>query len=194
MHAPHPDRLTRRELIQRGALGTMLLSSAGLFTTGCAGYRNRIQPDDEDALRFFSVKEYAIALAAADAMLPGESDGFPDHRELKTVLKLDRELAQWDPVRSKDIPLLMGLLEHGTPLFGHSFRRFSRLPLESRRAYLAGWGESGILLRRSGFIALKGLFAFYYFSDERVWPDIGYDGTWFDRFSIPITPVEGLPA
>lgn len=195
MHPPqHPLRLTRRELLQRGAAGTILLSSAGLLSTGCAGYRQRVQRDDEQALQFFSVKDYAVALAAADAVLPGEAEGYPDHRELKTVLKLDHELAQWDAVRSKDIPLLLSLVEHGTPLFGHSFRRFSRLPIESRRAYLAGWGDSGILLRRSGFVALKGLFAFYYFSDDRVWPHIGYDGTWFDQFPIPITPIEGLPA
>jgi hypothetical protein len=185
--------LTRRNFIERGLLGSGLLLLGGALPAGCANYRQVVRETDAAQLQFFNVKEYAVMLAAADALLP-DPGPFPHHRDLGTVLKIDHELAQWDAVRSKDIPLLLQLFEHGPLLFGHGFSRFSNLGRKQQRRYLAGWGESAILLRRSGFMAFKGLVAFYYFSDPAVWPLIGYDGTWIDKFTIAPLEVEGLPA
>ncbi len=190
------DPLSRRELLRRGVWGTPLLAAAtGLAACsgGCAGYAAYVRDEDAARLQFFTPKQFAIATAAADVLLPGPADGFPDHRELGIVRQLDAELSQWEPVRSADLPLLLSLLEHGTLLFGHSLSRMSRLDLEDRRVYLAGWGDSGLNVRRSGFIALKGLLAFYYFAHPATWPAIGYDGPWMDRFEIPAVDV-GLPA
>lgn len=189
---PNPpfSSLPRREFLKLGLVG----SAAALLPAGCAGYRDYVKVEEEQQLKFFSVKDFAILLAAADALLPSEN-GYPSHRELGTAHKLDEELAKWDPFRSKDVPVLLRLLEHGTFLFGYSLSRFTRLSVEERRDYLEnGWGESSWNLKRSGFLAVKGLLAFYYFSDPKVWPAIGYDGPWLGRFDIPILEVDGLPA
>lgn len=190
MPTPPLPELDRRDFLKLGLAG----SAAALLPAGCSGYREYVKPEEETQLKFLSVKDYAILLAAADALLP-EGNGYPSHRALGTVAKIDAELAQWDPVRNKDIPVLLRLVEHGTLFFGYSFRRFTRLTVEERQAYLMdGWADSGFNLKRAGFLAMKGLLAFYYFSDPQVWPQIGYDGPWVDRFDIPATPVDGLPA
>jgi hypothetical protein len=189
--APKPEVFSRRQLVERGLFGGALLSAAVVLPSGCAGYHSFVKAEERSELRFFSVKEFAVLLAAADALLP-DDPAFPNHRELGTALKLDHELAQWEPVRSQDVPILMSLLEHGTVLFAHSFSRMSRLSIESRRQYLAAWGASSMSVRRSGFLALKGLLSFYYYSDPLVWETIGYDGPWLGQFEIPIIDV-GLP-
>lgn len=182
--------LPRRQFLKLGLAG----SAAALLPSGCSGYREHVRPEEEKKLQFFSVKDFAILLAAADALLPNGGP-YPSHRELGTVHKLDHELAQWDPFRSKDVPVLLRLVEHGTLIFGYSFTRFTKLFVEDRRDYLqTEWGESSWNLKRSGFLAIKGLLAFYYFSDPKVWPAIGYDGPWLGKFDIPALEVDGLPA
>jgi hypothetical protein len=190
MTSPSFPSLPRREFLKLGLAGSV----AAILPAGCSSYRENVKPEEEEQLQFLSVKDYAILLAAADAILPN-AHGYPSHRDLGTVNKLDEELAKWEPVRSKDIPVLLRLIEHGTLIFGYSLSRFTKLSLEDRRDYLVhGWGESSLNLKRAGFVAVKGLLAFYYFSDPQVWPKLGYDGPWLGRFDIPITEIDGLPA
>lgn len=179
----------RRDFLKLGAIGVL---ATGL-PTGCAGYQTYLKEGDKQRLKFLSVKDYAILLAAADVLLPA-TGGFPPHRELGTVLAVDEELSKWENVRSKDVPVLLRLIEHGTLLFGFSLSRFTRLTPEDKAAYLGGWGESSLNAKRAGFVALKGLLGFYYFAHPQVWPHIGYDGPWQGRFEIPATEVPGLPA
>lgn len=164
-----------------------------MLPQGCASYTPYLREGDVAKLKFLSVKDFAILLAAADAFLPAGKP-YPSHRDLGTAMKVDTEFAQWEPVRSNEVPILLRLIEHGTILFGYSTTRFTKLPLLRQREYLSQWGESGIALRRTGFISLKGLLAFYYYSDPQVWDAIGYDGPWMGRIEIPIVPVDGLPA
>ncbi len=185
--------IERREFFRRGLCGSAALALAATAPAGCAGYENFAAADETAELAFFSVKEYAVMSAAADALLP-QGNGYPSHRELGIVRLLDREFAQWEPVRSKDIRLVLNLVEHGTLPFALTFSRFTRMDRKAQRDYLLSWGESGLNFRRAVFLALKGLLAFYYFADPRVWEQLGYDGPWLGRFDIPITPVDGLPA
>ena len=164
-----------------------------MLPAGCAGYQTFLKEDEKQRLRFLSVKDYVILSAVADRLLPDEG-GYPSHRELGTVLQLDEELAKWDDVRRKDIPMLLRLIEHGTLLFGYSYHRFTRLTAAHQHTYLAGWGESALNAKRAGFVALKGVLSFYYYANPKVWPLIGYDGPWLGRLEIPAAEVRGLPA
>jgi hypothetical protein len=181
---------TRRDVLKLGLAGS---AAAALLPTGCTGYHGLLQDGEQKRLKFLSVKDYAILLHIADVLLPA-GGGYPSHRELGTVLQLDAELSAWEPVRSQEVPVLLRLVEHGTQIFGYSLHRFTRLPAERQREYLMGWGESALNAKRGGFVALKGLLGFYYFSNPKVWPVIGYDGPWQGRFDIPVTEIKGLPA
>lgn len=184
--------LSRRDFLEKGTAGGTLLALSALLPTGCAGAKAR-PTTGARSLKFFTADEAAVLSAAADAILPDPRDGYPPHPDVHLVERLDAELAQWEPVRSRDVHALLQLLEHGTRLFGYSWRRFSALALEERREYLKAWADSRLAIRRSAFLALKGLLTFYYFASPEVWPATGYDGPWLGRFDIPITPIEGLP-
>lgn len=183
----------RREFLKKGFTGAGLLALGAVLPQGCASYAPYLRDGDESQLKFLSVKDFAILLAAADALLPAEKP-YPSHRDVGTAMKLDTEFAQWETVRSNEVPTLLRLIEHGTFLFGYSTTRFTNLTLERQRDYLSQWGDSSIAVRRTGFISLKGLLAFYYYSAPQVWGAIGYDGPWLGRLEIPILPVDGLPA
>ena len=61
--------------------------------------------------------------------------------------------------------------------------RFSHLSLPDRTAYLGGWRDSRLALKRTGFAALKRLTCFLYYAapgpkgPNPNWPEIGYPGT-----------------
>lgn len=191
--ATGPQLYDRRVWLQKGLIGSSLLTAAAFLPVSCA---STPQPKDEPLaahLAYLSPQAFEILSACGDALLP-QNAPYPSHRKVGTVRRIDTELAQWDEVRREQIPLLLRLIEFGTLPFGVSFRRLSSLQLAEKRRYLAKWGDSEVDLFRSGFIALKGLLAFYYFTDPQVWPAIGYDGPWLGRFDIPITAIDGLPA
>lgn len=163
--------------------GTAAIAVASVLPAGCApSYPER--RSDGSALRSLTPKEYAVARAAAEAILVGvpvEPDA--------VATAIDSELAvAGDPMRT-DMKTVLSLMEHGTLL---SFRRkrFSALDPESRRRVLEGWATSRFNLRRAAFQALKGFVVFFGYIDDRTRQITRFPGPWPERVQIAAYDVD----
>lgn len=176
----------RRGFLQGVAGGTAALGLAAFLPTGCS--RDYPQAGADNAnLEALTPKEYAVARAAAEALLVGVPVS------ATTVAKrIDRELAlAGDPVRS-DLKTVLNLVEHLTPLGGR-VRRFTALSPQQRLRYLETWRHSRFQLRRAAFNALKGFVYYLAYIDDATRPLTGFNGPWPERSKLPAKPVDFGP-
>lgn len=129
------------------------------------------------SLKCLTKKEYQILKAATDRLVPEASE----IHGLDLALKIDSVLADMREQLTKEMKLLLLVLEYGGPLLGFRFKRFTKMTPEEQDGYLASWERSILPLKRTGFQALKrsALAAFY--GNEKSWPEIGYRGPWLDK-------------
>lgn len=178
-----PKAPSRRRFLRLGIGGATVLGLGGLFAWHTSGYE---LPDvDTRALVALSPKEYLVAEAVAARMLRADGPGWPDPREVGVAHAIDRAVARLDDANRTDLKRLLHLLEHGLPISVGKASRFTRLSGDDQDAVLASMESSSVLLLRGAFDGLKSLCALAYFSDERTWGPIGYDGPLVAR------PVEG---
>lgn len=133
----------------------------------------------------FSASERRIFTSIASTLV-GESvdDGVVD-----AALPFIRRL------RPLDRLLLRGLLrgiQYGAPLFTGRPRRFTGLSAEQREAYLRGWTESRLELRRQAVASLKALIMIAHYGREEAWDAVGYEGPWLGRMEVPVLPAPDL--
>lgn len=189
---PHPQNpgipddlsaLSRRGFLRLSTGGAAAIALASLLPAGCAPNYPETRADGQP-LNSLSPKEYAVARAAAEALLVGVPVA-----AATIATRIDQELA-WagDPMRT-DMKTVLALLEHATPLGGH-LRRFTALAPEARLKYLVGWRDSRIQLRRGAYQAIKGFVYYMAYIDPATRPITGFAGPWPERVSIPAYPVD----
>jgi hypothetical protein len=175
--------LSRRGFLRGVTGGTAAVAVASLIPAGCApDYRERRA--DGAALKSLTPKQYAVARAAAEAMLV---DVGADADVVAS--RIDAELAvAGEPMRG-DMKTVLSLMEHGSVL---SFRRkrFSTQPVAVRRELLEDWATSRFKLRRAAFGALKGFVVFYAYIDDATRPLTGFPGPWPGRVPVPAYDVD----
>jgi hypothetical protein len=177
------DPLDRRGFLRTAAGGSAAIVVASLLPAGCApAYPERAAGGS--ALQALSPKEYAVARAAAEALLAG----VPVAAEA-VATAIDRELAvAGDPMRT-DMKSVLKLMEHGTVL---SFRRrrFTALPAADRRVILEDWATSRFNLRRAAFQAVRGFIVYFAYVDDATRSLTGFPGPWPERLALPVAPVD----
>lgn len=178
-----PPTVDRRGFLRTTAGGTAALAVATLIPSGCATDYPQAEADGA-ALQTLSPKEYAVARAAAEALLVAVPAA---PREV--ALRMDRELALvGDPVRH-DMKTVLSLLEHLTFLEGR-LRRFTALDAGARLDCLHGWKRSRFNLRRGAFQAVRSFVYFFAYIDDATRPLTGFPGPWPERIAIPAYPVD----
>lgn len=188
MHGPLnlgglPPGMDRRGFLRTAAGGTAAVALASAIPAGCAADYPQAASDGV-ALEALTPKEYAVARAAAEAVLAGVP--VPAAR---VAARIDRELALvGEPIRG-DMKAVFGLIEHLTFLGGR-VRRFTALEPAERLAYLDGWARSRFTLRRGAFQALRAFVCFYAYCDDATRALTGFPGPWRERVEIPATPVD----
>ena len=173
----------RRGFLRGAAGGAAAVTFAALLPSGCSRTYPQASNDNAD-LKSLSPKEYAVARAAAEALLVGVPVS------ATTVAKrIDQELA-WvgEPIRT-DMKTVLSLTEHLTPLGGR-IRRFTALQPDERLEYLRTWRSSRIQLRRAGYQALKGFVYYFAYIDDATRPLTRFPGPWPERSQLPIKPVD----
>lgn len=156
---------------------------ASLLPAGCARTYPQADRDNAD-LKALTPKEYAVARGAAEALLVGVPVS------ATTIAKrIDQELA-WvgEPIRT-DLKTVLTLTEHLTPLGGRA-RRFTNLSPQERLAYLEGWRDSGIQLRRAGYQAIKGFVYYFAYIDDATRSISRFAGPWPERMKMPVKPID----
>lgn len=177
------EYLDRRGFLRVTAGGATAIAIASLLPAGCADDYQEAQHDGAD-LKSLTVKEYAVARAAAEALLVGVP--VPP---VTVAKRIDQELA-WvgDPIRT-DMKTVLNLMQHATMLGGR-VRPFTALTPQQRLAYLEGWRRSRFQLRRAAYGALKGFVYYFAYIDKATRPLTGFAGPWPERFKLPIKPVD----
>lgn len=177
------SELDRRGFLRVSAGGATAIALASFIPAGCARDYPQAR-DDGLELESLTEKEYAVARAAAEALLVGvpvQAAGI--------ALRIDRELALvGDPIRT-DMKTVLALVEHATPLGGR-LRRFTALTSEQRLRYLATWRDSRFQLRRAAYQGLKGFVYFFAYIDPATRPITGFTGPWPERVKIAAYPVD----
>ena len=175
--------MNRRGFLRITTGGAAAIAVASLLPAGCAADYPQAEEDGQD-LKSLSAKEYAVARAAAEALLVGVPV------TAATIAKrIDQELA-WagEPMRT-DMKSVLSLMEHATPL-GFRVRRFTALSPADRLAYLDTWRNSRFQLRRAAYQGLKGFVYYFAYIDPATRSMTGFAGPWQERVKIPAYPVD----
>jgi len=175
--------MDRRGFLRITTGGAAAITVASLLPAGCAADYPQAEEDGQD-LKSLSPKEYAVARAAAEALLVGVPV------TAATIAKrIDQELA-WagEPMRT-DMKSVLSLMEHATPL-GFRVRRFTALSPADRLAYLDTWRNSRFQLRRAAYQGLKGFVYYFAYIDPATRSMTGFAGPWQERVTIPAYPVD----
>ena len=175
--------IPRRGFLRGATGGAIVIAGAAFLPAGCARTYPQASNDNAD-LKALSPKEYAVARAAAEALLVGVPVS------ATTVAKrIDQELA-WvgEPIRT-DMKTVLSLTEHLTPLTGR-VRRFTALERDDRLAYLNNWRDSRLQLRRAAYQALKGFVYYFAYIDDATRPITRFVGPWPERLKFDVRPVD----
>ena len=191
-HGTLQTDLTRRQLLETGFGGLLVLAFGALLPSGCTQYSATSRP-----LKFLTRKEFAVVTQAAVRIL-----GLPDEARSDIGGFIDGLLYDLPPTSQRQAQLMLRVVEHGTHLFDLKPKRFTRLSPAEQDAYLRGWMESSLGARRVIFRALKTLAALGYYAQPDSWPAIGYDAPWLGRVeaaselehesAVPLADVQRL--
>ncbi len=172
---PH---VSRRGFLKVGAATTAALIGGGAL----AGCMTSSAPPDlvgNERPEVLTEGELATLVALADRVI-AQADGTPSARETRTARRVDRELVFSDGLLTADVRAALSLIEYG-PILDLRLGRFTRLDSTEQDAYLRSCAASTWKLRRNAYNGLRFLCLFFYYSDARTWPSIGYGGTMVER-------------
>ncbi|HET7453716.1 MAG TPA: gluconate 2-dehydrogenase subunit 3 family protein [Thermoanaerobaculia bacterium] len=176
MHPPTSPApiLTRRDLLRRGILGTLLFGAAGATAAFWWPTRRR-RP--RPGLRVFDEREASILAAVAETILAIEP-GAPTADEVDVVGRVDALLARSPAAVQRELARLLRLFENGATglLTVTGWTSFTAAGPARREARLRAWQTSRIAVFRTGFQAMKRLCGAAYYSAPKSWPAVGYPG------------------
>src|SRR5207249_4878815 len=93
----------------------------------------------------------------------------PTADEIGVAAYVDGWLAEAPALVQRDFGRLLGIVEHGTPLWSGRRRRFTDLSPADQDAHLERLAQSSIGALREGVAALKSLCMLGYYRDPRTW-------------------------
>ncbi len=172
---PRGAKQSRRGFLKKGLLGGVVLAMGG------GGYlltRPSVDvPVPGEGLLVLTAKEFAVLSALAPRLVPARA-GFPSVDDIRVAFNCDRILAQVDESALQELKQLLMLFENALPnfLFGGRTTPFTRLSTSDQDAVLWEWMSSALTIRRTGFLALRGLVMAAYYGSSKTWPAVGYPG------------------
>ncbi len=173
MKYAHPLGLTatRRTFLKVLTCAGVAAVWAGL--PGCA-------PDGKapSDLTFLDASTYGVIRALAERVIPA-GGAFPEGADDVDVVRyFDSIVSAQPPEIQKDMKSGILLLEYRALFFRLSFKRFTEMTPDTQDAYLRSWETSSIPLFRGVFWGFKKICCLGFFSNEKIWPRIAYDGRW----------------
>jgi hypothetical protein len=128
-------------------------------------------------LKVLSEREYAVVSTLVMRFIPRRG-GFPRPDELDTATAVDTILSMEDETAKVEVRRLLLLFENALPnfLFGRRGQPFTQLSVEEQERVLVEWRESRLVLRRTGYLALRTLVNAAYYGNPLVWPALKYPG------------------
>lgn len=164
---------TRRSLLKKGLVGAGVLALGG---GGLALRRTKLAATTP-ALKYFTPAEYAVWAAVAERFLPGGA-GWPSASTVGVASAVDGVLTLADPQTQGDLHQLLGLFDSALAslLFDGRPTPFTQLGTEAQDAALEAWRTSRLVVRRSGYEAMRRLSMAVYYARPESWAGVGYPG------------------
>jgi hypothetical protein len=161
--------------LKKGLFGGALLAIGG--GAWVALRPGKKEPAPEGGLTNLSLTEYSVLMAVARRIAP-HGPPWPTVDALSVGLRADALLSKVDDTGRVEFRQLLNLLESGlsSVFSGVGMAPFTSLSPEQQDAVLDGWKTSRLLLKRTGYHALRGLVLGPYFANPEVWPHMGYPG------------------
>jgi hypothetical protein len=165
--------LSRRGFLRLGAASAAFVGLAQLRAVPAAA---RSATTAEAGAGFFAPRETEILTQVVERLVDtGEPDA-PAVRETRTVQTIDSLCRGLDPALTGLLPAALRLFEWGPVLFDRRLARFTSLDDDGKDDSLRGWRSSRLAVRRQAFYAIRNLAFLGYYSQEEVWPLVGYAG------------------
>lgn len=174
MYLP-PKGESRRGVLKKGIFGGLLLAAGGAAWVALRPGKH--EPEPAGGRVALSPREYAALAAVARRLLP-RGGTWPAPETVGVAQACDKVIARLDEISRVELRQLLNLLESGLSglLSAVSAQPFTLMGPEDQDAVLEGWRKSRLMLKRSGFHALRSLAVGVYFADPTVWPAMGYPG------------------
>jgi hypothetical protein len=166
---------TRRGFLKKGLAGGALLALGGAGFLASRG--TRMAPPPKEPLQVLDATGYAIVHALCERLV-SPRPGTPTVDQVNTAYNVDAILTHAGADVRKEVKQLLGLFENGLAgfLFGGRTHPFTQLSPEEQDEVLREWRDSRLMVRRTGYQALRSLALAAYYSSELSWPAVGYPG------------------
>ena len=168
---PRPDLfapMDRRAFLRVTAGGAGALALTPLLGAGCSSAPG-------PGLRALTAKEAAVLQGLAGLFVPG-GNGAPTAQDVDVAGFLDVYFAGEPPALRKQIKQALVLIEYGGLWWGPKRARFTRMSADARARYLGEWLAADSAMRRQVGQLFRRACINAYYTDERAWDAIGYDG------------------
>jgi hypothetical protein len=163
--------MKRRGFLQLGLAGGALLALGG---TGLHLWPGERMHRPRGPLLALDEEEFAVLAAAAARIVVA-----PGADPVTIAHAVDETLTFGPPEAAADFKKFLGLIESalaGLLLDGRSPKPFTRLDAAGQEAVLYQFRDSRLVLRRSGYQALRSLCLGAYYASESSWAVVGYPG------------------
>jgi len=160
----------RRTFLRRGLWGGLILST---FGGGLLAWPTR-STNITTKLKTLNTRTFSVLCAIAARVVPP----YAQATSKQIAERVDALLSMTSPETLADINRLLILFDNaffGLFFHGH-FGAFSYLSAETQDRVLESWRDSHLLLRRSGYQALRKLCLAAHYGDPLSWNDIDYSG------------------
>lgn len=174
MYLP-PGGRKRRSFLKKGLFGGALLLIGGAGFLATRG--TKLLPLPKNGLKVLSEKEYAVMAAIALRMVRPRKN-FPTVEEVSLAEACDLVISRADAGVQKELKQLIGLFENAlaNALFDQRFEPFTELSGEEQDSVLRDWEHSALLIRRTGFNALRTIAIAAYYGNPKTWGAVAYPG------------------
>lgn len=162
--------MQRRGFLKKGLLGGALLALGG---SGLLLYPGQHVAAPTQALRVLDERAFQVMVAIAARVVP-----YPGADAVAIAHAVDASLSRTVPEAQADVVKLLGLFENALPglLLDGRAAPFTRLDPDAQDRALERWRDSRLVLRRSGYHALRRLCLGAYYADPITWPALHYRG------------------
>ncbi len=142
-----------------------------------------------DSLMFLKSKNFSLILKIGETIL-----GIPEDELGEEFLReVDRIVLTFEDFLQFEIKKLLYLFNSSlTSLFiSLSFKKYTGMNKENRAKYCEKWMNSKIGLLRTGFVTLKAVTAWAYYSSTRSWEEMDFPGETIGREHLTPTLLYG---
>ena len=159
---------SRRSFLRKGLIGGALLALGGV---GLAVYPSKEVGVATAPLEALEPRAFQVLVALASRIVTAAGSN-----PVAIAHGADRTLSYALPETQEAINKLLGLFENALPglLLDGRLQPFTRLAAQSQDAVLESWRTSRLVLRRTGYQALRKLVLAAYYIDESSWGPLAY--------------------